>query len=500
MGKATEYQSYYTKSEPILDYMVSMLDFKQQDSIFEPCGGDGMFVDKILSKLPSAKISVFELNPKAIYVLQQKYSSNKNITIKQTDTLLDESVISQKVLFDKIIGNPPYGAKNSKIKKDILSQLYPKLYIKESYTLFLYACIQCLNEGGMLSFIIPDTFLSLHRHIEIRQYLLKYTKIKELSMFPSSFFPGINFGYANLCIITLQRSSDVACNLSNIVRIRNGFSRVSELCNPAKGEVRKYLQSDIYNNISSAFFFKSNDRINQIVNNMMCCRIGDIADCVTGFYSGNDKVYLRPRNSEVKNANKYVIVSEQEVCERELTDDEKRKGIAGQAYFVPIVKGGNKQYIKTNEWFMNWSESAIREYQASKKCRFQNSSFYFKKNGIGIPMIRSSKLTAALISGRLFDQSIVGVFPYRKELTMYLLAFFNSNVCTKLIEAINPSTNNSANYIKKIPFIPPSDEQLKNINEWILYIINHIDKKEDVISLYEKKMEGTFEEIYGLKK
>lgn len=498
MGKATEYQSYYTKSEPILEYMTSMLDIKQQDSIFEPCGGDGMFVDKILNKQPSAKISIFELNPKAIYGLQQKYSHNKNITIKQTDTLIDESIITQKVFFDKIIGNPPYGAKNSNAKKEILNQLYPKLYIKESYTLFLYACIQCLSEGGMLSFIIPDTFLSLHRHIEIRKYLLKYTKIKELSMFPSSFFPGINFGYANLCIITLQRSSDVACNLSNTIKIRNGFSMVSELCNPTKGEVREFLQSDIYNNISSAFFFNSSDKINQLVNNIMCYRIGDIADCVTGFYSGNDKVYLRPRNREIKNAKKYVIVSGQEVCERELTDDEKQKGIAGQACFVPIVKGGNKQYVKTNEWFMNWSEVAIQEYRSSKKCRFQNSSFYFKKNGIGIPMIRSSKLTAALISERLFDQSIVGVFPYRKELTMYLLAFFNTNVCSKLIESINPSTNNSANYIKKIPFIPPTNEQLENVNEWILNIINHIDN-EDVISLYERKLENLFEDIYGLK-
>lgn len=499
MGKATEYQSYYTKSEPILDYMTNMLDLKPQDSIFEPCGGDGMFVDKILSKQPSAKISIFELNPNAIYVLQQKYSSNKNITIKQTDTLIDESIVSQKVLFDKIIGNPPYGAKNSNAKKDILNQLYPNLYIKESYTLFLYACIQCLSEGGMLSFIIPDTFLSLHRHVEIRQYLLTHTKIKELSMFPSSFFPGINFGYANLCIITLQRSSDVACNLSNTIKIRNGFSRVCELCNPTKGDVRTCSQSDIYNNISSAFFFNSSDRINQLVNNLMCFRIGDIADCVTGFYSGNDKVYLRPKNADVKNAKKYRTVTEQEICERELTDDEKRKGIAGKAHFVPIVKGGNKQYVKTNEWFMDWSEAAVQEYQSSKKSRFQNSSFYFKKNGIGIPMIRSSRLTAALIDERLFDQSIVGVFPYQKELTMYLLAFFNSKVCTKLIEAINPSTNNSANYIKKIPFTPPTKEQLEKVNEWILYILNHIDNKEDVISLYERKLEDVFEEVYGLK-
>ncbi len=98
---------------------------------------------------------------------------------------------------------------------------------------------------------------------------------------------------------------------------------------------------------------------------------------------------------------------------------------------------------------MDWSTHAIVEYRESKKCRFQNSQYYFKKHGIAIPMISSSKLTAALIEGRLFDQSIVGVFPHQSSLTCYLLAFFNSRVAYCLIKAINPTANNSANYIKE---------------------------------------------------
>ena len=40
------YQAYYTKSDPITDYMVSMLNLQPSDTVFEPCGGDGVFVDK----------------------------------------------------------------------------------------------------------------------------------------------------------------------------------------------------------------------------------------------------------------------------------------------------------------------------------------------------------------------------------------------------------------------------------------------------------------------
>lgn len=57
MDASLVYQPHYTKSDPILNYMAGMLDFQPQDLIFEPCGGDGVFVDKILEKIlmqPSA--------------------------------------------------------------------------------------------------------------------------------------------------------------------------------------------------------------------------------------------------------------------------------------------------------------------------------------------------------------------------------------------------------------------------------------------------------------
>ncbi|MDD7317821.1 MAG: N-6 DNA methylase [Prevotella sp.] len=457
MDESLIYQAHYTKSDPILNYMIGKLNIHPHDTILEPCGGDGVFVDKILEKDPNIKINVFELNPTTVSALKDKYKEKANVHIKETDTLLDETVISCGTKYDKIIGNPPYGARNSEKKKELLNRVYANLYTKESYTLFLYACTRCLNEHGELSFIIPDTFLSLHRHLAIRKYLLTNTKIKEIALFPSSFFPGINFGYANLCIITLVKSSDVYCNLCNEILIRTNFRSVEELEDNDCGTKRLVSQRMVYEGVGAVLMFNSTDKIMELINNNSIPKIGDIASCVTGFYSGNDKCYLHPVSKDIKNAKKYSCVEECDIHTALLTEREKKQGIQTEDCYVPVVKGGNTEYVKPNHWFMDWSAKAILEYKASKKCRFQNSDFYFK-NGIGIPMIRSSKLTGALIDGRLFDQSIVGVFPKDETLVNYLLGFFNSSVCTELINAINPSTNNSANYIKKIPFVVPNDE------------------------------------------
>lgn len=495
MGESLTYQSYYTKSNPILNYMTSMLHFQPQDSILEPCGGDGAFVDKILEKSPHAKISIFELNPEAVGTLRNKYSNETNIHIRQTDTLLDEDVVTCKLRYDKIIGNPPYGARNDQNKKNLLNTLYADLYTKESYTLFLYACTRCLNEHGELSFIIPDTFLSLHRHVAIRKFLLTNTIIRELALFPSSFFPGVNFGYANLCIITLKKSSDIMANLKNNITIRTDFRTVEELESKNAGTSKVVSQKTVYDGVGSAFMFKSSECLTDLINDESIPKIGDIASCVTGFYSGNDKRYLRPLNSNVKNAKKYTCVKAEEIKDTPLTDEEKKGGIASTRCYVPIVKGGNVEYLKPNLWFMDWSSRAIKEYRASKKCRFQNSTFYFNK-GIGVPMIRSSKLTGALIDSRLFDQSIVGVFPNDDSWTYYLLGFFNSTICSELINAINPSTNNSANYIKKIPFIQPKREFREDVENLVKKIICSLQNDNSNISDVTQQLDNMFSELY----
>lgn len=144
---------------------------------------------------------------------------------------------------------------------------------------------------------------------------------------------------------------------------------------------------------------------------------------------------------------------------------------------------------------MDWSVQAISEYGQSKKCRFQNSDFYFK-NGIGIPMIRSSKLTGALIDRRLFDQSIVGVFPKDETWVYYLLGFFNSSVCTELINAINPSTNNSANYIKKIPFVTPREDVNIKVDALVEKIVVTLKLGKSDINAYRKELDEIFANLY----
>ncbi|MDE0471367.1 MAG: hypothetical protein OXH57_05450, partial [Ekhidna sp.] len=212
------------------------------------------------------------------------------------------------------------------------------------------------------------------------------------------------------------------------------------------------------------------------------------------FYSGNDKRNLKVLNKNIRNAKRYDVVDLNRVTFN--TNTNSVDGIDNGKYFVPIVKGGNIKYFKPDNWFMEWSTQRVDFFKKDKKARYQNASYYFKK-GIAVPMVSSSSVTGALIENRLFDQSIVGVFPKDDDKLYYLLAFFNSPTCNKLIRTINPSTNNSSNYIKKIPFLMPEEQILKNITQNTKKIVSQLKCDSSFGEDLEKENNALIERLYG---
>jgi hypothetical protein len=112
-------------------------------------------------------------------------------------------------------------------------------------------------------------------------------------------------------------------------------------------------------------------------------------------------------------------------------------------------------------------------------------------------MVKSSSISASLIHDRLFDQSIVGVFPLDSEMIKYLLGFFNSPTCNILINIINPTANNSANYIKKIPLLSPSPNQKSRIDNLVEDLIRSSAKNSDSAPEIETELHHIVSEIYG---
>ncbi len=311
--------SYYTDSVDITNYMVKKLRIEDKDIVLEPSAGTGMFIDALIKNDRKIEIEAIDINNEAISVLNEKYRDVNNLTVKRSDTLLDERldyISSIGGYYTKIIGNPPYGAWQDYEKRDLLKKKYNGQYVKETYTLFLYRCISLLKDNGRLSFIIPDTYLFLNMHYKLRKFLLTNTKIEEILIFPSKFFPGVSFGYSNLSIITLQKTTQDKA-LANNVKVIKGFSKTKEFNNILnkedleKLEIFNFSQKEILELPQSKFLLTKSRDFKRLLNNDI--KIGDIADGVTGFYCGDNKKFLRVANSSVKGEKNYKKVSMDQV-------------------------------------------------------------------------------------------------------------------------------------------------------------------------------------------
>lgn len=498
-----EYRSYYTKSQFITDYMIKQIDLKDEDLILEPSAGDGVFIDEVLRYKPNSNIEAYDLNPEAVSILENKYVGNPNIKVVNADTLLDlqlDMFVMSNGHYDKVIGNPPYGAWQDYEKRDVLKKNYAGFYVKESYTLFLLRCISLLKNDGILSFIIPDTFMNLHMHNNLREYMLLNTKIKEILIFPSKFFPGVQYGYSKMCIITVQKTADKNVALNNDVRIITDLKQPSDIDeitherDLSKYSVEVLNQKEIFNSVDKAFLIKAGKGVRNLINSS-ALTLGDVANCVTGIYTGDNKKYFKVASDKVKNnLSKCPVVEESEINKNFLEIENIIEGIDSENAFIPVVKGSSDSYIRRNDWYIDWSKDAINHYNTDKKARFQNSQYYFKK-GIALPMVKSSKIKANLIENQVFDQSVVGIFPKEEKYLYFMLAFFNSDVFNSIINTINPTANNSANYVKKIPIIVPED--MSSIDGLVSKMIDHKRKTGNVDEKIQKELDKQFSELYA---
>ena len=469
---ADQFQAYYTNDCEITDYMVRMLDIESGDRILEPCGGAGAFIDAIMRNCGSPRIDTCDIDPNAVGKLQEKYGDNKAISVRQADVLFDDffDQVAKSPIYDKIIGNPPYGAWQDYDRRAELKKKFPELYVKETYTLFLYRCLSLLRDGGKLCFIIPDTFLFLHMHEYLRRFILENTQINEILIFPSKLFPEVSFGYSNLCIITLTKY-DKDSALNNTIDIYKGFRHTSEfhgsfdLPHISSFHLR---QANILRGESCSFILS--DNLIFVVINSKLEKLGDIANCATGIYTGDNKRFIRKLNEATRNGKGYSVVNPACIC----GNWNSIQPIEGTNCYISFAKGASKtKYVQLeDEWYIDWGVEAQRHYKNDKKARFQNSEYYFKK-GIGIPMVKSKVVKAVLMSNRVFDQSIVGIFPNKEEHVIPLLGILNSDTANQLIHAINPTANNSSNYLKRIPIPPIDGEWARRLSKAVVEMISN---------------------------
>lgn len=455
--QATSLQEHYTNAEDIQHVMSELLGDVTGQVVLDPAVGHGALLKGLKGK-PRA-IDGVDVNEASLELA--KTSQPHEINTVSAD-FIDLFVVNPlertsklRTQYDAVIANPPYGLKMSIEYRKAIKRAHPEVYARESYGLFLHFALQLLKDGGRYVFIVPDTFIHSTNHKPLRKMLVERGAPTHIIQFPSRFFETVNFGYANFCIIA-----------GNARALRRNDSIVWKDLTEAKSLLPDVLKSsqdrvsgeELSQTAHGGWLHPKNRTSLSAVN---CTRrLGDLAECRTGIYSGDNGRFFGfdEAMQRVRGAG-HPIEWSVSVAERKLTAEEQENGIDCGPTYVPLVKGGHRHPIEQTQWAINWSKDAVNFYRNDKKARLQNSRFYFRK-GVGVPMVTSGRISASYFENAIFDQGVVGIFPYDEGMLSFLLVYLNSEFVSGLKRSLNASANNSANYLKKLP-VPEVKESVK---------------------------------------
>jgi adenine-specific DNA-methyltransferase len=255
LGKTKELGVYYTPSYIVeyltqrAIYLYQLYNKKNTSVVLDPASGSGIFLTtlfKILIQQRDAnslneKIDVLvncifgiDIDESAVrrsaqslyYILltgEVRLEGkdllpeliNKNLFIK--DSLKERANLVKDKKFDIIVSNPPYRRISGNVL-DSYRELYGE-FIKSQIDicwLMLVAAIDNLSEGGIVSFIVPDSILKNRDLSLVRKYILDNCCIEEISYLNYNAFSDVNI--QNIIII-LRRETTEEKRLNHFINI-----------------------------------------------------------------------------------------------------------------------------------------------------------------------------------------------------------------------------------------------------------------------------------------
>jgi len=310
-GKKSQGGSYYTPKNIVNDISNNIKN--NFTKILDPCCGSGQFLLTLADKVNNPEcLFGFDIDDMAVRIARMNllikfpdidfnpHIYNKNTLTEIGNYNLFDNSNEQLENFDLIATNPPWGAHLSSKENNLLKEIYPEIKSMESFSYFLKKSIDLLNDGGYLSFILPESILSVKTHKDIRKYILDNTKIEKIyylnRVFKNVFTP----------VIRMDLSKNKKNNYQIVINKNNDSYNLSQ---------ERILNNEDY--IFNIHIKKDDYDILDKVYNTPHTTLKNNADWALGIVSGNNSKYIKSEKEKEheavfkgKDINKFFLNTE----------------------------------------------------------------------------------------------------------------------------------------------------------------------------------------------
>lgn len=404
-------QGAYSTPIKTVRYMVRQLAShlpRTDGLVIDPATGDGVFLRELAELVPGQRSVGFELHDdgdrdEAVEVVHRDFIEYFAEGAKDLG------------LVQGIIGNPPYNCHESpyiRANKKALRQVFAEIGVLNTYSMFLYASLRMLAEGGILCMLVMDSFLTNRYHRRLRELILSNAEIIEILLAPRRLFHSQKAD-VRTAIITLRKTSSP--DPKHQMRLVDRVGCEDDYQCPKHEQL--LCQSE-YSELSGSNLVVCVPDSIRLLFREPYRSIGDMVPGGAGISTGNDREYLM-------------------------------KGERPQGW-IPFVKnpGGSRFFYQTDTYITpDWESLA----EQRKNFMLRNRRFFFKAgvscSSMGIPFG-----AVLLPEGCLFGVN-ANLFPRSERERLFLLGLLNSSLCTYLVRAVLNRTNMATpGYVKQIPY------------------------------------------------
>jgi len=202
--------SFYTP-EHIIDEIVK--DYiSAGKSVYDPCCGTGRFLIRSY-ELSSGKVSI-RGRDKDAEALKIAETSLSGLGSKDHELIHSDSLkTNEDNYYDLIFTNPPWGA-YIKYELKEFQKLYSEAKTDDSLGFFILKGIRSLKPSGIMSYVLPESFLYSRRFADLRKFILENTSLIKLKSYARPF----KNVFSEVVRVDLRKQSPV----NNTVVIENG--------------------------------------------------------------------------------------------------------------------------------------------------------------------------------------------------------------------------------------------------------------------------------------
>lgn len=280
-GNKSKLGSYYTPSSIVTEIVSEYLTQKQfrlpNIKICDPCCGTGQFLLTFCKYIENPEnifgfdIDNIAINTAKINLLLYYKNFTDELNLKCTNSLLENNLN-----FDLIATNPPYGASYSTDELIKLNNIFKNIKSNESYSYFIMKSIQMLKKNGILSFVLPASILNVKIHKDIREFILKNTKINRINCL-GKIFKNVFSDIIRIDLIKDENNKDYNIEINN--------------------KYKKYYinQNRFLNNPNFVFDVDLNDDFELVINKIYSKKhilIKGNFDFLLGIVTGDNKKYI----------------------------------------------------------------------------------------------------------------------------------------------------------------------------------------------------------------